>query len=115
VILKFWLNVSKEEQRRRFLARLEEPEKNWKFNARDIPERAHWQTYMRAYQDALNATSRPWAPWYAIPADDKHYMRACVADIVVRSLRSLRLRYPELSRSEQARLRELRGYLTRSR
>jgi PPK2 family polyphosphate:nucleotide phosphotransferase len=115
VILKFWLNVSKEEQRRRFLARLEEPEKNWKFNARDIPERAHWQAYMRAYQDALNATSRPWAPWYAIPADDKHYMRACVADIVVRSLRSLRLRYPELSRSEQARLRELRGYLTRSR
>jgi PPK2 family polyphosphate:nucleotide phosphotransferase len=115
VILKFWLNVSKEEQRRRFLARLEEPEKNWKFNARDIPERAHWQAYMRAYQDALNATSRPWAPWYAIPADDKHYMRACVADIVVRSLRTLRLHYPKLSRSEQARLRELRSYLARTR
>jgi PPK2 family polyphosphate:nucleotide phosphotransferase len=76
VVIKFWLNVSKEEQRRRFLARLEEPQKNWKFETADVAERQHWNEYMRAYEDALNETSRPWAPWYAIPADDKPWMRA---------------------------------------
>ncbi|MDH3862274.1 MAG: polyphosphate kinase 2 family protein, partial [Gammaproteobacteria bacterium] len=80
VILKFWLNVSKDEQKRRFLSRLDDAEKNWKFEPNDVKERRHWDDYMRAYEDALNATSRPWAPWYAIPADDKPYMRARVAD-----------------------------------
>jgi polyphosphate kinase 2 (PPK2 family) len=73
--LKFWLNVSKEEQRQRFLARIDEPEKNWKFSEGDVRERQYWDAYMHAYEEALGATSRPWAPWYAIPADDKRYMR----------------------------------------
>jgi PPK2 family polyphosphate:nucleotide phosphotransferase len=94
VILKFWLNVSRAEQRERFLARLDEPEKNWKFSARDVRERGHWDAYMDAYEAALNATSRPWAPWYAIPADDKPYMRLQVAEIVRDTLAGLDLGYP---------------------
>jgi PPK2 family polyphosphate:nucleotide phosphotransferase len=94
VVLKFWLNVSRDEQRRRFLSRIEEPEKNWKFSLKDIEERRLWDAYMEAYEDALAATSRPWAPWYAIPADDKDFMRATVAEIVVRRLESLELAYP---------------------
>ncbi len=111
VILKFWLNVSREEQRRRFLSRIDEPEKNWKFSTGDVKERAHWDGYMEAYEDALNATSRPWAPWYAIPADDKPFMRAAVAGIVVQSLEALRLRYPELGEEERARLGQMRQLL----
>jgi PPK2 family polyphosphate:nucleotide phosphotransferase len=104
-ILKFWLNVSKREQRRRFLARIEEPEKNWKFESADVAERAHWDDYMRAFEEALNATSRPWAPWYAIPADDKPFMRAAVADVLVRALESLGLAYPTVSEEKRAELR----------
>ena len=113
VVLKFWLNVSKEEQRSRFLARLNEPEKNWKFEAGDVAERAHWPEYMRAYEDALNETSRPWAPWYAIPADNKPYMRAAVADIVVRTLESLGLEYPTPGKQEKAQFSALRKQLER--
>lgn len=101
-ILKFWLNVSREEQRQRLLARLEEPDKNWKFDAGDLGERAHWDAYMSAYEDALNATSTPWAPWYAIPADSKSYLRWQVADIVMRALDGLGLEYP----APEATLRE---------
>jgi PPK2 family polyphosphate:nucleotide phosphotransferase len=111
VILKFFLHVSKEEQRRRFLARLDEPEKNWKFSAGDVRERGYWDDYQRAYEDALNASSRPWAPWYAIPADDKPYMRMTVAEIVVRTLRGLGLRYPEVDPEERARFDEMRQIL----
>ena len=95
VIIKFWLNVSKQEQKARFLSRLDEPEKNWKFEYGDVVERRHWDSYMQAYEAALNATSRPWAPWYAIPADDKPYMRSCVAEIVVDTLSKLGLEYPD--------------------
>ena len=102
VILKFWLNVSKDEQKRRFLSRLDEAEKNWKFEPNDVKERRHWDDYMRAYEDALNATSRPWAPWYAIPADDKPYMRARVADIIISTLQSIGLKYPEVSEEDRA-------------
>ncbi len=101
VILKFWLNVSKDEQKRRFLARLDEPQKNWKFEPRDVVERRHWDDYMAAYEAALNGTSRPWAPWYAIPADDKRYMRARVADIIIDSLQSIGLEYPEPSAEDR--------------
>jgi PPK2 family polyphosphate:nucleotide phosphotransferase len=101
VILKFWLNVSKEEQKRRFLARLDATEKNWKFEPKDVVERRFWDDYMRAYEDALNATSRPWAPWYAIPADDKPYMRGCVADIIIGTLQSIGLEYPEPSAEDR--------------
>ncbi len=111
VIIKFWLNISKEEQRQRFLARLTEPEKNWKFEAADVAEREHWDAYMQAYEDALNETSRPWAPWYAIPADSKPYMRTTVAEIVVRTLENLDLRYPVSGEAELAEFATLRKRL----
>jgi PPK2 family polyphosphate:nucleotide phosphotransferase len=96
VILKFWLNVSKEEQRQRFLARIDDPDKNWKFKAGDVAERAHWDEYQNAYESALNATSKPWAPWYAIPADDKAYMRWCVAKTINQACETLAVDYPNL-------------------
>lgn len=102
VVLKFWLNVSKKEQKRRFLARLDDPDKNWKFESGDIVERRYWDDYMAAYEAALNATSRPWAPWYAIPADDRRYMQARVAEIIIASLQSIGLRYPQPSDENRA-------------
>jgi PPK2 family polyphosphate:nucleotide phosphotransferase len=111
VVLKFWLNVSRQEQRERFLARLETPGKNWKFSERDVQESEHWDNYQRAYQAALAATSRRWAPWYAIPADDKPFARAAVADVLVRTLRGLDLRYPEPEQELLQRFEELRSLL----
>ncbi len=111
VILKFWLNVSHAEQKERFIARLDEPEKNWKFSSGDVRERGYWKDYMQAYEDALSATSRPWAPWYAIPADDKPFMRLCVAEIIVQTLLGLGLRYPKASAKERARFDEMRALL----
>ena len=111
VVLKFWLNVSRDEQRARFLSRLDEPEKNWKFSAGDVRERGFWDNYMEAYQDALNATSKPWAPWYAIPADSKPYMRVCVAEIATAALRQLGSQYPQVSPKERARFEEMRALL----
>jgi PPK2 family polyphosphate:nucleotide phosphotransferase len=111
VILKFWLNVSKEEQKKRFLARLDDPAKNWKFEPGDVVERRYWDDYMLAYQEALNATSRPWAPWYAIPADDKPYMQARVAEIIIDALQSIGLRYPEPSAGDREEFAESRAEL----
>lgn len=111
VILKFWLNVSRDEQKRRFLARLDDPTKNWKFEPGDVAERRHWDAYMAAYEAALNATSRPWAPWYAIPADNKRYMRARVAEIVVETLKSIGLEYPEPSEEEREKFSAARAEL----
>lgn len=111
IILKFWLNVSKEEQRKRFLSRLDEPEKNWKFSSSDVRERGFWDDYMAAYEDALNATSRPDAPWYAIPADDKPYMRLQVAELFVETLERLDLHYPEVGKRERERFDEMRALL----
>lgn len=111
VVLKFWLNVSKEEQKQRFLSRLDIPEKNWKFSVGDVKERSFWPQYMEAYQAMLNATSRPWAPWYAIPADSKSYMRRIVAAIIVESLRSLNMQYPVVEPKEMARFEEMRAIL----
>ena len=111
LILKFWLNVSKEEQRQRFLARIDEPRKNWKFSAGDVHERTFWKDYMTAYEEAVNATSRPWAPWYAIPADDKPFMRLAVAQIIVKSLKKLKLKYPAVDEKEKARFSEMRKML----
>ena len=105
-ILKFYLNVSKKEQKKRFLERLQRPEKNWKFSINDAKERMHWKEYMDAYEAMMNATSTKHAPWYVIPADHKWFTRAAVADIVVKKLRSLDLRYPEVS---EAHLTELRA------
>jgi len=97
VILKFWLNVSREEQRKRFLSRLEEAKKHWKFSVRDVEERRYWHAYMHAYEECLNATSRPWAPWYAIPADNKAYMQVQVSEIILRTMESLPLSYPSMN------------------
>lgn len=111
VILKFWLNVSQEEQRQRFLSRLEEADKHWKFNEGDVEERKHWDSYMQAYETALNGTSRPWAPWYAVPADDKPYMRVCIAEIIVDTLKRMNLDYPELDKDTHKRFRVLEKQL----
>jgi PPK2 family polyphosphate:nucleotide phosphotransferase len=102
VVLKFFLNVSKDEQKRRFLERLDRPEKNWKFSASDLAERAHWGRYMGAYSDCLSATSTRWAPWYVVPADHKWVARAVVADVITTKLRSLGLKYPELTEEQRA-------------
>ena len=111
IILKFWLNVSLEEQKRRFLRRLDNPSKNWKFNPDDVAERKHWDAYMAAYEEALNATSRPWAPWYAIPADDKSYMRAAVAETIVAALDQYDLRYPVPDERDREAFRAARNAL----
>jgi PPK2 family polyphosphate:nucleotide phosphotransferase len=111
VVVKFFLHVSKDEQRKRFLDRLDEPEKTWKFNAADVAERAHWDAYMEAYEEALEATSTPWAPWYVIPADRKAVMRALVAEVVAATVRGLDLRYPELPDEDRAALADARARL----
>jgi PPK2 family polyphosphate:nucleotide phosphotransferase len=101
VILKFFLNVSRKEQKRRFLERINTPEKNWKFSAADVMERQHWDKYMEAYEDMFNHTSTEWAPWYIIPADHKWFTRVAVAEIIVSKLESLKLRYPEMSKERK--------------
>ena len=110
-VVKFFLHVSREEQRRRFVLRIDEPEKHWKFSPGDVDEAKHWDSYMNAYEHALNATSRPWAPWYAIPADDKNYLRAAVADIVVKTIESMPLRFPQPSKATRDKMLALRDEL----
>lgn len=102
IILKFWLNVSPEEQKARFLSRLTTPDRYWKFSKTDLSERGKWSDYMAAYQELLNETSTEFAPWYAIPADDKPYMRLCVAQVIAEKLKSLPLEYPVKSDEELA-------------
>lgn len=97
-ILKFFLNVSREEQRKRFLARLNTPEKNWKFSLNDVKERVHWNDYQKAFEAVFNHTSTRWAPWYIIPADHKWFTHVAVADIIASKLKSLDLKYPTLDR-----------------
>jgi PPK2 family polyphosphate:nucleotide phosphotransferase len=104
VVLKFFLNVSKAEQKQRFLGRLEEPEKHWKFSAQDVLERQHWDEYQTAYQDVLNHTSTAAAPWYVIPADRKWLTRLVVSDIICTRLRSLDSAYPKLTDEQRAQL-----------
>ena len=109
VIVKLWLNVSREEQRKRFLSRLEEPDKRWKFSPGDVDERKHWDDYQHAFGEALAGTSRPWAPWYAVPADHKPFLRLTVARLVVETLEGLHLTYPrgaDLSTAEIEALRD---------
>jgi PPK2 family polyphosphate:nucleotide phosphotransferase len=105
LILKFFLNLSREEQRRRLLARIEDADKHWKVQAADLAERAHWDDYQRAYEDMLNATSTACAPWYVVPADHKAATRAIVAELVVRGIRRLGLEYPRVSKQAEAELR----------
>jgi len=107
-IIKFFLNVSKEEQKKRFLERLDKEEKNFKFSEDDIKERAYWDDYQKAYADMLTATSTKWAPWYVIPADKKWFTRAVVADIIISRIREMKLKIPTLSEEALAGLKEAR-------
>jgi PPK2 family polyphosphate:nucleotide phosphotransferase len=111
LILKFFLNVSKNEQKARFLERLDEPEKHWKFSLNDLAERQCWDEYMGAYVDAIGATSTEWAPWYVVPADNKWVTRAIVADVVTTAICGLDLRYPEISAEQRKILDKARKQL----
>jgi len=111
LILKFFLHISKDEQKKRFLERLETPEKHWKFSASDLAERAFWKDYMEAFEEALSATSTEWAPWYIIPADHKWVARAAVADILTSTIGSLHLTYPEVTPEQRQALEEARTQL----
>ena len=113
IVLKFWLNISRDEQRKRFLSRLDDQRKNWKFSSGDVDESALWKNYMNAYEHALNASSRPWAPWYAIPADDKPSARLAVAETIVESLKSLNLQYPPVSKRQLKDIGKMRELLER--
>ena len=111
VIRKFFLHVSKAEQKRRFLARLDEPNKNWKFSTADLAERAHWKDYMRAYEDMIRNTSTDFAPWYVVPADHKWFTHLVVAEALVHALESLDLQYPVLDAKHKRELAAVRRAL----
>lgn len=112
-IVKFFLHVSKAEQKKRFLSRLEEPSKNWKFNAGDLKERARWDDYMEAYAEAIHATATPQSPWYIIPADDKGDMRLLVSAAILSEMKRLKLAWPVLSEEQKASLEECRALLAK--
>lgn len=111
VVLKFFLNLSKEEQKRRLLARINTPEKNWKFSLADAKERGYWDDYMNAFEDCFNHTSTEHAPWYIIPADNKWFTRTVVADVIIEKLKSLKLSYPVVSEEHKQRLLEAKELL----
>jgi PPK2 family polyphosphate:nucleotide phosphotransferase len=113
VVLKFFLNLSKAEQRRRLLARIDTPEKNWKFSVNDVKERGYWDDYMSAYEDALNHTSTESGPWYIVPADHKWFTRTVVADVIVARLKSLKLSYPKIGSADRKQLAKARKLLDR--
>ena len=110
-IVKFFLNLSKDEQRKRFLERIDEPEKNWKFSMDDIKERGFWKQYMKAYEKCLSATSAKDSPWYIVPADDKESARLIVSQIVIETLKSLNMSYPETTPERRQELLAIRGQL----
>lgn len=110
-VIKFFLNVSKEEQRKRFLERIERPEKNWKFSAADAKEREHWDDYMAAFEDVFLHTSTKESPWYLIPADNKWFTRVAVARIIAYRMKALKLAYPSVTEEQQKQLAEARSLL----
>ena len=110
-IVKLFLNISKEEQRKRFLARIDEPEKNWKFSAGDVKEREHWDDYQAAFSDMLSETSTSWAPWYVIPGDRKWFARVAASAVIINALAEIDPRYPELDDAARAGLLECRARL----
>ena len=111
VILKFFLNVSRREQKKRFMERLDMPDKNWKFSEADAKERQHWKDYMAAYEDAIRATAKPWAPWYVIPADNKWFSRLVVAGAIIEAMDSLDLHYPAVDDAKKKELAAARKLL----
>lgn len=110
-VIKFFLHVSKDEQKKRFLDRIQEPDKNWKFSSKDVKERALWDDYMQAYADAISATSTERSPWYIIPADKKWFTRLAVSEVIVNKLESMGLSYPKLSEADMADLQEAKKML----
>jgi PPK2 family polyphosphate:nucleotide phosphotransferase len=112
-IIKFYLHLSKEEQRRRFLARIDEPAKNWKFSVADVAERRRWDDYMAAYAECLTATSSKAAPWYVVPADDKENARLIISQIILHELQRLKMSYPELTAARRREFRAIRKELAR--
>ena len=113
VVCKFFLHVSKKEQKRRFLERIDNSTKNWKFSPSDAAERQHWDDYMKVYEDVIRHTSTPEAPWYVVPADNKWFTRVVVGAVIVQTLASLRLQYPEVSRSKLKELAAVRAALVK--
>ena len=111
VVLKFFLNVSKKEQKQRFLKRLEDPDKNWKFSATDLSERSKWADYMDAYEEMVNETSTEWAPWYIIPADKKWVTHVSISEIIVSQIKKLNLKYPVLSKEQKEALEKAKAEL----
>ena len=111
-IVKFYLHLSKDEQRKRFLARIDEPEKNWKFSLADIAERKYWKQYMKAYEECIGATSTREAPWYVVPADDKENARLIVSQIILDTLEGLEMSYPKTTDERRQELLEIRKQLT---
>jgi PPK2 family polyphosphate:nucleotide phosphotransferase len=111
-IIKFFLHLSQEEQRKRFLERIDDPDKNWKLSLSDIHERKYWPDYMKAYEDCLNATSTPQAPWYVVPADDKENARLIVSQIIVDTLNELKFAYPSIDAKQRQELKTIRKQLT---
>ncbi len=111
VILKFFLHVSKKEQKERFLQRLDDPQKNWKFSATDVEERQFWNDYMKAYEEMIRETATSHAPWYVIPADHKWFTRYAVAEIIIQKLKELKLKFPELNKEKQQELKTIRSKL----
>jgi PPK2 family polyphosphate:nucleotide phosphotransferase len=111
LILKFFLHISKDEQRKRLIKRIKDTTKQWKFSATDLAERAYWNDYMKAYEDAISATSTTWAPWHIIPADHKWVSRAMVARFITSAIESLDLKYPEISDAQKAQIAEAKKQL----
>ncbi|MGP0593152.1 ADP-polyphosphate phosphotransferase [Nitrospira sp. T9] len=112
-IIKFFLHLSEEEQRKRFLQRIDEPEKNWKFSLADIKERKYWKEYMQAYEACLSATSTEMAPWYVVPADDKKNARLIISHVIVETLKSLNMSYPTMTKARQKELQSIRKRLVK--
>jgi len=110
-VVKFYLHLSKEEQKQRFLDRIDNPDKNWKLSPSDVGERKHWDDYQHAYEDMLQKTSTEWAPWYVIPADKKWFSRTAIADTLVSVMKSFDLKYPEVGDEDRARIQEAREIL----
>ena len=110
-VIKFFLHLSKEEQRKRFLERIDEPDKNWKFSQADVAERKFWNQYMRAYEDCLSATSTKTAPWHVVPADDKYNARLIISRVVIDALKDLKMSYPKLTQARRQELKSIRKQL----
>lgn len=112
-VVKFFLHLSKDEQRKRFLARIDDPSRNWKFSAADLAERKCWEEYQSAYEDCLTATSTENSPWFIVPADDKPNARLIISHIIVNTLKALPMEFPKLAPAEQKKLKSLRAQLIR--